>query len=161
MSCSSLGCVKAENPVKILSAKPEWHKSQATFIRNLCMEKEKERRVNNISSTDHNYKIRFCFGSDICANGSPDNFVFRQRYLRSYQLTRDDQLKKKTVKEKMKRWFVEKKGKSKLLRSYNSGSCAETCLKFLLCFVAKVDVKEGSSTRSFLSVSSPSTISTG
>lgn len=155
MSCSSLSCVKAENTVRILSAKPEWHKAQARFMRSLCMENEGKKSSSASPfgyyrvSMEGDHKI-FSFGSDITAAGSPDIFVFRQRYLRSYQLTREED-NSKTISDRMKRWLEEKKKKKKKREAVTgksksnklkstSRSCTETCFKFLFCFVAKVDV---------------------
>ncbi|KAJ6419999.1 hypothetical protein OIU84_030010 [Salix udensis] len=84
--------------------------------------------------TEEDGKI-FSFGSD--STGSPDNYVCRQRYLRSYVFTREEEGSKSVV-GKFKRLFRQKKkGKS---GNANSCSFSDTCLKFLGCIV-KADVQ--------------------
>ncbi|KAJ9170805.1 hypothetical protein P3X46_018881 [Hevea brasiliensis] len=166
MSCSSLSCVKAENPVRILSAKPEWHKAQARFMRSLCMEKEGKKRATCAYSAspfgyyrmsmEGDHKV-FSFGSDITDTGSPDSYVFRQRYLRSYQLTREEENSKTKDKKKKKRGESTGKSKSNKLAT-TSRSCVETCFKFLFCFVAKVDVHHQAFQKQAASASNFSTI---
>ncbi|KAF9678386.1 hypothetical protein SADUNF_Sadunf07G0029600 [Salix dunnii] len=146
MSSHALTSASAEkSSSRILSAKPEWDKLQARFLQSLRIEKEREgisaKPTDHIASslsfqhlgyqkvTEEGGKI-FSFGSDL--TGSPDNYVCRQRYLRSYVFTRDEEGSKSVV-EKFKRLFKhKKKGKS---GNANSCSFSDTCLKFLCCIV--------------------------
>ncbi|KAJ6378700.1 hypothetical protein OIU78_028845 [Salix suchowensis] len=130
---------------RILSAKPEWDKSQARFVQRFSVAKEGDgisaKPTDHIASslsfqnfgyqkvTEEGGKI-FSFGSD--STGSPDNYVCRQRYLRSYVFTREEEGSKSVV-GKFKRLFKhKKKGKS---GNANSFSFSDTCLKFLRCIV--------------------------
>lgn len=138
MSYSSLSCAREGNPVRILSAKPEWHITQARFLRSLCIEKQgKKKRTCSIyspSPSTFGYHRRSnegdeCFGSD-----RPDSFLLRQRYLRSYKLTREEGTGK-CVSDKIKKWFEQKKKKTKgKSNKYPSGF--GTCFNFQFCFVA-------------------------
>ncbi|KAB5547705.1 hypothetical protein DKX38_011111 [Salix brachista] len=134
---------------RILSAKPEWDKSQARFLQSFSVAKGdgiSAKPTDHIASslsfqhfgyqkvTEEGGKI-YPFGSD--STGSPDNYVCRQRYLRSYVFTREEEGSKSVV-EKFKRLFKQKKaGKS---GNANSCSFSDTCLKFLCCIV-KADVQ--------------------
>ncbi|CAK7339492.1 unnamed protein product [Dovyalis caffra] len=163
VSCHSLTRASTENQSRIRSAKPEWDKLQARFIKSFNMEKEEEdsittptRIASSLSFPAFGYskvtkegdKI-YSFGSDI--TGSPDIFVCRQRYLRSYVFTREEENNKsnndntKGGLEKIKRWFeVKKKGKGKAKGKpeiTNPCSCSDTCLKFLLRYIPKADVQ--------------------
>ncbi|KAL9341009.1 hypothetical protein Peur_067228 [Populus x canadensis] len=156
MSSHALTTASAGNSSRILSAKPEWDKLQARFMQSLSIEKERERSTaipthiaSSLSFHPFGYhKVTevggeiFSFGSDIA--GSPDNYVCRQRYLRSYVFKREEESNKSVV-QKVKRFFKDKKkGEGKARgKSGNTNSCSfyDTCLKFLLCSIVKVDVQ--------------------
>ncbi|CAN0864402.1 hypothetical protein LINGRAHAP2_LOCUS8946 [Linum grandiflorum] len=105
------------------SAKPEWHNSQAKFIINLCnIEKQRQQLAasNVIFSSSHFvYEEKKGFGSRNDTS-SPDSYVWRQRFLRSYTFTREeDYLEKKKkmvvglftrVLKNMERWINKAKG---------------------------------------------------
>ncbi|CAI0429381.1 unnamed protein product [Linum tenue] len=161
MSCNSKVCVDVENQFpQRRSVKPEWHKAHARFIINLCMEKERAANGNNSAEAEEGsiYGSWFTGGSKNNTS-SPDAYVWRQRYLRSYTFTREEESsnerkKKKgvhgVVLKKVKRWTNQmfegsstttttKEGKKKK----KSSSTVDGCLKFLLSFVAQVDVHVG------------------
>ncbi|CAL1380409.1 unnamed protein product [Linum trigynum] len=171
MSCNSKVCVDVENQFpQRRSVKPEWHKAHARFIINLCMEKERAANCNNsvassFSSSSYSslraeaeegsiYGSWFTGGSKNNTS-SPDAYVWRQRYLRSYTFTREEESsnerKKKgvhgVVLKRVKRWtnqmFEGSTTATEGKKKKKSSSTVDGCLKFLLSFVAQVDVHVG------------------
>ncbi|CAI0429383.1 unnamed protein product [Linum tenue] len=116
MSCNSKFCVDDKNEFsQRRSIKPDWHKAHARFIINLCMEKERganNGNNNTAGSFSSSYESLFSCGWKNNTS-SPDVYVWRQRYLRSYNFTREeessDERKKKglrgVVLGKVKRWY--------------------------------------------------------
>ncbi|KAL3583409.1 hypothetical protein D5086_014470 [Populus alba] len=112
--------------------------SMVVQFKSLSIEKERERRTaipthiaSSLSFHPFGYhKLTevggeiFSFGSDIA--GSPDNYVCRQRYLRSYVFTREEESNKSFV-QKVKRLFKgKKKGREKQKKASqgNTNSCS-------------------------------------
>ncbi|CAN1814844.1 hypothetical protein LINPERHAP1_LOCUS27244 [Linum perenne] len=164
LSCNSKVCVDVAIAPEINQvtrrryAKPEWHKSQAKFIINLCIEKQRRQQQQQATSSKGNNIVIFDeeggfesrFGSRN-ATSSPDSYVWRQRFLRSYTFTRKEDSRK--TKRKMvvgllpnvlKRMWIKKVNVVNGIHKEGKkicGCCVHGCLRFLLCFFGqKFDV---------------------
>ncbi|CAN1814845.1 hypothetical protein LINPERHAP1_LOCUS27245 [Linum perenne] len=131
------------------SAKPDWQKSEAKFLMNLIA---KEQEASNCTDVTNDAMI-FCeedgeFGSRN-ETSSPDTYVWRQMYLRSYTFTREEDHEEeekkmvvlelfRSVSKSVKRWMKMKKGDR---RVYDRGRGIDARHKFLFFFGGvKVDV---------------------
>ncbi|CAL1380411.1 unnamed protein product [Linum trigynum] len=158
MSGNSKVCVDGENQFpERRSIKPDWHKAHARFIINLCMEKERGANNGNNNTagifSSSSYESLFSGGWKNNTS-SPDVYVWRQRYLRSYNFTREeessDERKKKglhgVVLGKVQRWtnqmFECSSSTTKEEEKKKKSSCTvDGGIKFLLSFAATVDVR--------------------
>ena len=120
-----------DGPARILSAKPEWHsKELSRFQRNLTIEKERSEHASSLGYNNNNNGTVPTKEGVVSSehNRSPDAYLLRQRYLRSYTFTREDDETNiddskmseentictmiKVVFKKSKKWFDMKKVKS-------------------------------------------------
>ncbi|KAL4180459.1 hypothetical protein AMTRI_Chr13g92170 [Amborella trichopoda] len=111
-SCVS-GCLEAQAPIKVSFVKLyQWPQADAEFVKLIAQNKAS-------------------FAGKRRENGSHESFACRQKYLRSYTFS-----KKESLRERTKKWFLERKEMMREIRVF------EVIFDCLFSCIARVDVIE-------------------
>ncbi|XP_059670875.1 uncharacterized protein LOC132316413 [Cornus florida] len=151
-SCINEGCVDVQTTVSFVKLY-QWPESDKEFLRRLSLNKERDEDQTSSSSTyllmdddddDHKTRVSRVLGAPAMSSYCHESFSSRQKFLRSYNFSRKESFSQKTKKYLVRMMKPKRSNNNRSASGGSNGGCCfvDTCLRYLLVCVVKVDVHD-------------------